>query len=109
MTRAPERTAPLMSSRVTSLTLSIMLSPLKRAIQVIRWNAFPSFRRHGRACPGHPRLSRARPTRKDVDARDKRGHDGERGDSISSERTLNPIRIRQDEIVPVRQLYLLEG
>ena len=31
--------------------------------------------RHGRACPGHPRLSLL-PRRKDVDARDKRGHDG---------------------------------
>ena len=30
--------------------------------------------RHGRACPGHPRL--ALPVaREDVDARDKRGHD----------------------------------
>jgi hypothetical protein len=28
--------------------------------------------RHGRACPGHPRLER----RKDVDARHKAGHDG---------------------------------
>jgi hypothetical protein len=27
--------------------------------------------RHGRACPGHPRLKR----RKDVDARHKAGHD----------------------------------
>jgi hypothetical protein len=32
--------------------------------------------RHGRACPGHPRLVSLR-GRKDVDARDKRGHDGE--------------------------------
>jgi hypothetical protein len=31
--------------------------------------------RHSRACPGHPRLG-CFP--KDVDARDKRGHDGER-------------------------------
>ena len=31
------------------------------------------FRRHGRACPGHPRLD-CRP--KDVDARDKPAHDG---------------------------------
>ncbi|MGB6538463.1 MAG: hypothetical protein WBF58_21165 [Xanthobacteraceae bacterium] len=29
--------------------------------------------RHGRACPGHPRLILL--TKKDVDARDKRGHD----------------------------------
>src|SRR5690348_15023569 len=29
--------------------------------------------RHGRACPGHPRLASSK---KDVDARDKRGHDG---------------------------------
>jgi hypothetical protein len=29
------------------------------------------FSRHGRACPGHPRLERA----KDVDARHKAGHD----------------------------------
>ena len=28
---------------------------------------------HGRACPGHPRL--ASPSKKDVDARVKRGHD----------------------------------
>jgi hypothetical protein len=32
--------------------------------------------RHGRARPGHPRLVSQR-GRKDVDARDKRGHDGE--------------------------------
>jgi hypothetical protein len=32
--------------------------------------------RHGRARPGHPRLALLR-GRKDVDARDKRGHDGE--------------------------------
>ena len=31
---------------------------------------------HGRACPGHPRLVLLR-GRRDVDARDKRGHDGE--------------------------------
>ena len=35
--------------------------------------------RHGRACPGHPRLG----TSKGVDARDKRGHDGERNESQS--------------------------
>jgi hypothetical protein len=29
-------------------------------------------RRHGGACPGHPRLV----TKKDVDARDEAGHDG---------------------------------
>src|SRR5215470_18117891 len=40
----------------------------------------PFFRSHGRACPGHPRLS-ARARKKDVDARDKRGHDAG-GDSI---------------------------
>jgi hypothetical protein len=28
---------------------------------------------HGRACPGHPRFGLCR---EDVDARDKRGHDG---------------------------------
>jgi hypothetical protein len=33
-----------------------------------------SNRRHGRPCPGHPRLS-AENREKDVDARDKRGHD----------------------------------
>jgi hypothetical protein len=40
--------------------------------------------RHGRACPGHPRLVLLR-GRKDVDARDKRGHDGEAfgGNSMS--------------------------
>jgi hypothetical protein len=32
------------------------------------------FHRHGRACPGHPRLSPPL-LDKDVDARDKRGHD----------------------------------
>ena len=32
-------------------------------------------RRHGRACPGHPRLSRSN-WEKDVDARHKAGHDG---------------------------------
>src|SRR5262245_59033736 len=31
------------------------------------------FRRHGRACPGHPRLPCCQ---KDVDARHKAGHDG---------------------------------
>jgi hypothetical protein len=31
--------------------------------------------RHGRACPGHPRLSFLARC-KDVDARDERGHDG---------------------------------
>jgi tripartite-type tricarboxylate transporter receptor subunit TctC len=31
--------------------------------------------RHGRTCPGHPRLCAALRGRKDVDARDKRGHD----------------------------------
>ena len=39
--------------------------------------------RHARACPGHPRLSRW-PCKKDVDARDKRGHDG--GEMIRSHR-----------------------
>ncbi len=33
-------------------------------------------RSHGRACPGHPRLSWLKVRKKDVDARDKRGHDG---------------------------------
>jgi hypothetical protein len=33
------------------------------------------FHRHGRACPGHPRLASRKKT--DVDARDKRGHDEE--------------------------------
>jgi hypothetical protein len=31
--------------------------------------------RHGRACPGHPRLETLAAKKKDVDARDKRGHD----------------------------------
>src|SRR5262249_15393351 len=35
--------------------------------------------RHGRACPCHPRLITAT-TKKDVDARDKRGHDGTKDD-----------------------------
>jgi hypothetical protein len=34
-----------------------------------------SFQCHGPACPGHPRLL-LRLGCKDVDARDKRGHDG---------------------------------
>jgi hypothetical protein len=39
--------------------------------------------RHGRACPGHPRLSFAPRARKQgVDARDKRGHDDGEADSI---------------------------
>jgi hypothetical protein len=38
--------------------------------------------RHGRARPGHPRLDSLR-GRKDVDARDKRGHDGETPDGNS--------------------------
>jgi hypothetical protein len=33
--------------------------------------------RHGRACPGYPRLTAAT-RKKDVDARDKRGHDVDR-------------------------------
>jgi hypothetical protein len=36
--------------------------------------------RHGRARPGHPRLA-SLSVREDVDARDKRGHDGEFGSS----------------------------
>ena len=32
--------------------------------------------RHGRACPGHPRLN-GRAFRKDVDARHEAGHDAE--------------------------------
>jgi hypothetical protein len=35
----------------------------------------PFQRRHGRACPGHPRLAALRHGKKDVDARDERGHD----------------------------------
>jgi hypothetical protein len=34
-----------------------------------------SQHRHGRACPGHLRLACCK--KKDVDARDKRGHDAE--------------------------------
>ena len=34
-----------------------------------------TLHRHGRACPGHPRLAVLAGS-KDVDARDKRGHDG---------------------------------
>jgi hypothetical protein len=34
-----------------------------------------TFSRHGRACPGHPRLA-SWTEKEDVDARDKRGHDG---------------------------------
>jgi len=34
-----------------------------------------TLNRHGRACPGHPRLSAAE-GQKDVDTRDERGHDG---------------------------------
>jgi hypothetical protein len=33
-----------------------------------------TLNRHGRACPGHPRLAFLA-GKKDVDARDKRGHD----------------------------------
>jgi hypothetical protein len=33
----------------------------------------PTQRRHGRACPGHPRL--VSPLKKGVDARHKAGHD----------------------------------
>src|SRR5215813_11127478 len=36
----------------------------------------PFLRSHGRACPGHPRLTGLSLRKKDVDARDKRGHDG---------------------------------
>jgi hypothetical protein len=32
--------------------------------------------RHGRACPGHPRLAFERLEKKDADARDRPGHDG---------------------------------
>src|SRR5215467_13135594 len=37
--------------------------------------------RHGRACPGHPRLL-CRSVYKDVDARHKAGHDGINGQTI---------------------------
>src|SRR5215510_1799423 len=37
--------------------------------------------RHGRACPGHPRLA-CQATEEDVDARDRRGHDDGRGRAI---------------------------
>ena len=40
-----------------------------------RGDTCPPLPRHGRAWPGHPRLLRNR-RRQDVDARDKRGHDG---------------------------------
>jgi hypothetical protein len=43
---------------------------------------FITFIRHGRACPGHPRLHRRM---KDVDARHKAGHD-------EGETALNPNR-----------------
>jgi hypothetical protein len=35
---------------------------------------FPHLSRHGRACPGHPRLDPR--AKEDVDARHKAGHDG---------------------------------
>ena len=44
--------------------------------------------RHGRACPGHPRL--CRPKKQDVDARDKRGHD-EAMDSFRQNEWLAPL------------------
>jgi hypothetical protein len=40
-----------------------------------------TLHRHGRACPGHPRLVSWIHT-EDVDARDKRGHDGVASDAI---------------------------
>jgi hypothetical protein len=39
--------------------------------------------RHGRACPGHPRLSCC--STKDVDARDKRGHDDQNHDDLNEQ------------------------
>jgi polar amino acid transport system substrate-binding protein len=44
-------------------------------------------RRHRRACPGRPRLSALR-SRKDVDARDKRGDNGGEADAISPKLVL---------------------
>ena len=54
--------------------------------KVIRWHRSIVSRgilarhitRHGRACPGHPRLTRP-PRPKDVDARHEAGHDAEDG------------------------------
>ena len=43
-----------------------------------------SLLRHGRACPGHPRLWL--PQKKDVDARDKPGHDGGESAAYSAAR-----------------------
>jgi hypothetical protein len=45
----------------------------------------PPLIRHGRACPGHPRLACGVAAKEDVDARDKRGHD-EKHDAIQSDR-----------------------
>ena len=48
-----------------------------------------AFRRHGRARPGHPRLSNA----EDVDARDKRGHDAEVAAVASFSKAVKPRRV----------------
>src|SRR5215213_1338998 len=45
--------------------------------------------RHGRACPGHPRLTLCRVTKKVVDAREKRGHDGARVRAVDVPPTTN--------------------
>jgi len=44
----------------------------------------PSLGSHGRACPGHLRLFLLGCRKKDVDARDERGHDGGESDSTTS-------------------------
>jgi hypothetical protein len=51
--------------------------------------------RHGRACPDHPRLSCQ--MAKDVDARHKAGHDGER---VSFADTLSSKGRRKEEEAP---------
>jgi hypothetical protein len=51
-------------------------SSTHRLKQIVLWMSIiplPKVFRHGRACPGHPRLGRK--IKKDVDARDKPGHD----------------------------------
>ena len=56
--------------------------------------------RHGRACPGHPRLAVG--GTKDMDARDERGHDDIRSSSLSVKAPPTPARIaaRWSPILP---------
>ena len=73
----PRRLRPraLGDRAASSRTRSTRLPPSSKTACLSCFSSISKQYRHGRACPGHPRLRRADPCLRFVDARHKAGHD----------------------------------